>query len=239
MTTLEAGLLQWGTRYAFVMGMLLSATAVQAACIPNGDDAGCFTTNATYSSCEQRAMKKASTLVQALLKCHLKAAAAAVKGTTFVEEACEGAARAKFQLRTATDDCPCVYTAGIATDVERIVDQDLNGALFCMEACPAGAASVGGRCWVHGAPGEDCNTGCATIGQACDVATTTYAGSDGTDANCSAVGTALGPGGALGVPSCPEGVGCVSAGGVAARCEAPPTTCEAAIAGSARFCACH
>jgi hypothetical protein len=208
--------------------------------VPSGDDAGCFTTDATHSLCEQKAGRHVVRLFKALVKCHQKLAASAVQGTAFNEDLCEFYAIDKFASAAKTDDCPCVYAAQIADDLERFVDQDLNQSLYCMDACPAGAVSVGGVCWVLGAPGADCDTACATIGQTCDAATVSYLGSDGTDANCGFVSHALGtPATAIPVPGCPTGIGCAFGGGVLARCTTPSTTCSAVDAGMQRICACH
>ncbi len=224
-----------------VLGLVLScAPPAGAACVPYGDDAGCFTTDPVASACEQKAAKNAEKLVRALLKCNLKQAAAAAKGVAFWAEPCELEAKGRFLGKAATDDCPCVYPAEIAEDIERMVDQDLNRSLFCMEACPPGQASVGGSCWVVGDPGASCDAACATFGQTCTDPTIAYVGSGGTDQNCSVVSRAVGHlGSAFAVSGCLDGMGCASAGGVLARCTSPATTCAAALPNHQRICACQ
>lgn len=122
---------------------------------------------------------------------------------------------------------------------------------------------VGGACWFLGAPEQSCDTVCTAIGLTCDPATATYAGSEGTDANCEAVLTAL-LGGACVDPSCffqPNqicqdnagffvGIGCVDAPFYSAtstsriRCGLPPTNCAASVPSvglriARRACACR
>jgi hypothetical protein len=60
---------------------------------------------------------------------------------------------------------------------------DLSGGF---NVCAPGVA-VGGFCWFVGGTGADCNSTCAAQGRVYDEATRTYAGSDGTNANCEAV----------------------------------------------------
>jgi hypothetical protein len=59
------------------------------------------------------------------------------------------------------------------------------------EVDPCAGTSVGGACWYYGDIGESCEVVCALYG-GYDEATRTYAGSDGTDSNCSQVLDALG-----------------------------------------------
>jgi len=58
-------------------------------------------------------------------------------------------------------------------------------------SCPQDGAVVAGYCWLLGGAGESCDTTCGDFGLVYDPATSTYAGSAGTDANCAAVLNAL------------------------------------------------
>lgn len=59
-------------------------------------------------------------------------------------------------------------------------------------ACTAGGGSiVGGHCWIWGAEGANCTDTCSGASLSYSTITRSYAGSDGTDANCAQVLTAL------------------------------------------------
>ncbi len=107
--------------------------------------------------------------------------------------------------------------------------------------CAAGV-DVGGSCWFVSDFGESCTDACAAAGFAYDEATRTYAGSDGTDANCMAVLAALGETGPFygGSTDCNPGpgLGCGDLTGATGRCALPPTTADAAFGGFTRACAC-
>jgi len=112
-----------------------------------------------------------------------------------------------------------------------------------LPSCGTGLPPVGGVCWYSaGSPSETCNDVCAGVGRIYDDATRTFAGSDGTLANCRAlfpVGTIEG----LTDVSCSTGRGCGwesgSEGFVLSRCVTPATTAEAPGGGVVRrMCAC-
>jgi hypothetical protein len=104
--------------------------------------------------------------------------------------------------------------------------------------CAPGVA-VGGFCWFVGGTGADCNSTCAAQGRVYDEATRTYAGSDGTNANCEAVlRTALGvPGPLPVVDESGNDMGCMTAP-FALRRGLDPTTSGASCPVCARYCAC-
>lgn len=117
-------------------------------------------------------------------------------------------------------------------------------------ACPG--KIVGGYCWWKGPDGVSCANTCASIGMTYDPATKTYAGSDGSNANCIAVAAAwfnwfppAPPITVQGIGS--SGVGCgdfnfpVIVDGNAAGLvrDASPTLAEAVDPVISRFCACQ
>ncbi len=108
-------------------------------------------------------------------------------------------------------------------------------------SCPPGGQIVGGSCWVLSGANETCNGACADVGLAYDAATATYAGSAGSDANCSAVLTALGqPGATIGSGGPPGGIGCwCDHASSCLRDTAHPTTSTASYIYGQRACACH
>ena len=124
-----------------------------------------------------------------------------------------------------------------------------NGSRFVAKNAPAGScpsplpcdATTGGLCWFLGAKKTSCAAACAIKGRAYDSATMTYAGSSGTDANCIAVldalGVAAGPLDTL--STCSDGLGCLYALSLRARCSAPPTNSSSSGVALQRVCACQ
>ncbi len=102
------------------------------------------------------------------------------------------------------------------------------------------AASVGGFCWFLGADGDSCDTACAAQSRTYDSATSTYAGSAGSAANCLAVLTALSAGsGAVIDTGCSDGFGCLVQSGLRVRCTNPATNSTGAAPSIERACACQ
>jgi hypothetical protein len=99
---------------------------------------------------------------------------------------------------------------------------------------------VGGFCW-YLASNVSCDSICATHG-GYNEATRSYAGSDGTDANCRDVADALGIPGTTVTVVTPDngfdGWGCISDNGIRLRHQFP-TNSTANSAGVARACACN
>ena len=102
-------------------------------------------------------------------------------------------------------------------------------------------AVVSGFCWAFGDAGADCDGTCAAHARVYDTATASYAGSEGTDANCEAVAHALNPGAAfVGPANCPFALGCMYlVGSGNFRCTTPATTASASAGTVQRFCACQ
>ncbi len=100
---------------------------------------------------------------------------------------------------------------------------------------------VGGACWYLGADGDSCDDACANHG-GYNSATLTYAGSEGTNANCIAVMGALGvTSGVFDTAGCFGGhSGCVyTAEGDIYRCIDPDTVSSGGGVGNSRACACN
>jgi len=112
------------------------------------------------------------------------------------------------------------------------------GCVFDTSACDPCDVSVGGSCWFLSPVGQSCSDVCAANGLIVDPATTTYAGSGGTNAQCGDVLTALG------VPVSPifndtvEAVGCSVTGSARVRFTTT-TTADAKDMYFARACACE
>ena len=117
---------------------------------------------------------------------------------------------------------------------------------FCKPDCtcaPECRATTGGYCWLLGAPGQSCDTVCASALRTYAPETESYAGSGGSDANCQAILTEFGSTVSFeSSPSCTDAVGCGLAGafaGTQTRCASPTTTSAAFSDGYWRACACQ
>ena len=110
--------------------------------------------------------------------------------------------------------------------------------------CVSGGKRVGGVCWYFAdVQTENCNDVCAGVGRTYDDATRTFAGSDGTLANCEAVFyTGVIQVIATDATNCSTARGCVYVGQdgyfEVHRCITPTTTAEATGGGYLRACAC-
>jgi hypothetical protein len=112
-------------------------------------------------------------------------------------------------------------------------------AFLSKTATPScGGTMVGGYCWYLGAASASCTTTCSSHGGYNDAGTRGYAGSDGTDAQCGAVASAVN--GKTFYMSAPgtAPIGCCYASGVALRVT-DPTTAAASISTYQRYCACN
>src|SRR5262249_34089897 len=108
------------------------------------DDAGHVPPNKVIGKCENVVAKTATKLAAAIVVCHVRAAQAAFKGRTPVDEdGCEGAARATYDAATRKrSGCsPCLDTAALATLADGIAAtlDARNAALYC-----AGTQTIGG-----------------------------------------------------------------------------------------------
>ena len=108
-------------------------------------------------------------------------------------------------------------------------------------ACPPSGQIVGGSCWVLSGADASCDAACSNVGLVYDSATMTYAGSAGSDANCSAVMIALGQSyGTIGSGGPPGGIGCwCNQATSCLRDTSFTTTSTASYVYGQRACACH
>jgi len=186
--------------------------------------------------CATAKQKAATKAAAAKANCHAKGF---VKGVE-TDPVCLDKAQAKLaqSLVAAEGKGGCASTgdaAAISAQVDAFVADLL--AATPRSACPGGQI-VGGYCWYYaGAPSVDCDTTCAAQGAVYDEATRTFAGSDGTDANCGAVAAAF-LGGAVPVLPMPAGEGCAFAGLAVIR-GTNPTTSSASSPSNLRYCACR
>jgi len=106
---------------------------------------------------------------------------------------------------------------------------------------PCTGVTVGGSCWLLGSSGDSCDTTCNNAGLLYDDATRTYAGSDGSDADCTAVLDALAvTGSGVTFSGCGVGVGCGYDNGGSGRLRcSDATTSSASFSTFDRACACQ
>ena len=138
---------------------------------------------------------------------------------------------------TGAIDPACTAATPATTTSTSVTSSTTTTSSTTSTSLPPCGVTTGGFCWFLGASGADCDTTCAAQGRVYDTATNTYAGSGGSDGNCSAVGTALGGSSFMPLPFCGAGIGCWMNGGVILRCPSPLTTSFATGSGS-RVCAC-
>jgi hypothetical protein len=116
------------------------------------------------------------------------------------------------------------------------------GSIGAVTSC-AGSL-VGGSCWYYGSTSDSCTTVCSIHG-GYNSATQAYAGSGGSDLNCTAVMNALGvnPGSIEDSSLCAaaEGSGCTfdHLNLVRTRCTGSPTDADSSYGQFGRICACN
>ena len=122
-------------KHLVVMVALAAGIAVgpaRAATPFGGDDTGFVPPDKATLKCESSVTKNAAKLTLAVSICHIKAADAGVKGKTFDEEACETAARGKYDHANGKLICPsCIDSATIGDNVETQLDTATNAAIYC------------------------------------------------------------------------------------------------------------
>ena len=118
-----------------------------------GDDAGFVAPDKTTGKCELAVGKQLSRLDQAIIACHIKAADAAFRRTSFDEEGCEDAAERKYDRTIAKlTGCPnCLDATALKTQIGTNADVG-NGLIYC--ASPSGAFVGEVRGAVHGRRGR-------------------------------------------------------------------------------------
>ena len=114
------------------VGAAIGVEAARAGTPFGGDDAGFVPPDKGTLKCESSVTKNAAKFTLAVSICHDKAADAGVKGKTFDEEACETAARGKYNAANAKLTCPnCVDSKAIGDNVESMLDTAANGGIYC------------------------------------------------------------------------------------------------------------
>ena len=88
------------------VGAAIGVEAARAGTPFGGDDTGFVPPDKETLKCESSVTKNAAKFTLAVSICHDKAADAGVKGKTFDEEACETAARGKYDAANAKLTCP-------------------------------------------------------------------------------------------------------------------------------------
>jgi hypothetical protein len=206
------------------------------------------------AKCAAAKSKAAAKKVGGKLKCYQKAFLAG----TGVDGTCLTTVEGKFSQAITKAEQPgaCVVTND-ATAIEGAVDTCVNAinALTPVTTTVTtstsstttttlcAGASVGGSCWFKGAVAADCASTCVAQSLGYDLATKTFAGSDGTASNCALVAAALDPGSVFqGDDFGDGGIGCfILCGNICASPirDTDPTTATATHAGVARYCACR
>jgi len=114
------------------LGAAIGVGAARAGTPFGGDDTGFVPPDKATLKCESSVTKNAAKFTLAVSICHDKAADAGVKGKTFDEEACETAARGKYDAANAKLTCPsCVDSKAIGDNVESMLDTAANGGIYC------------------------------------------------------------------------------------------------------------
>jgi hypothetical protein len=185
----------------------------------------------------------------------LKCQAIAVQRDLPVDPRCLERAAAEFARSFARAEqkgsCP---TVGDAATLGAQVDAFVSSVIETLSpaSCAGAGQVVGGHCWYLGGWGQSCTEVCAATGGTYDTATSTFAGSEGSDANCVAIMQALVPSafvaGAFSAQDCATsgwgGLGCWALPPfflntwAFERCVDPPTTGDASAMLAMRACAC-
>jgi len=115
------------------VGAAIGVGAARAATPFGGDDTGFVPPDKATLKCESSVTKNAAKFTLAVSICHDKAADAGVKGKTFDEEACETAARGKYDAANAKlTTCPsCIDSKAIGDNVETMLDTAANPGIYC------------------------------------------------------------------------------------------------------------
>lgn len=117
---------------AVAVAVGLAGTSARAGTPIGGDDTGFVPADKATLKCESSVLKNAAKLTLAVSICHMKMADAGVKQKSFDEEACETAARGKYDAANAKLTCPaCVDSAAIGNSVESQLDGAANAVLYC------------------------------------------------------------------------------------------------------------
>src|SRR5436853_608849 len=116
-----------------------------------GDDAGCIPPTAAVGRCEDGVQKALTKYIQTVIKCHIKAADAAVNSMPFDEELCESnpssgkGAKEKYDAAIAklAVSCPACSTAN-ASALRAATEVSIechNGDIYCDGTTPSACAA--------------------------------------------------------------------------------------------------
>jgi uncharacterized delta-60 repeat protein len=114
----------------------LNGAAYCAGSVPlGGDEFGFVAESAQEGKCEDKFAKHMSRLFGALVACHTKSSRAALAGTSVDEEACEAPVKAKYdeatRALTGCGSCTADNAATVRDQVERLLDRDVSGDVYC------------------------------------------------------------------------------------------------------------
>lgn len=157
---------------------------------------------------------------------------------------------------TCADGSACSICGGECVDTGSSCECDFPAPTPTPAPCPASGVRVGSACWYFGPPSASCAQVCGNLGLSYDDATRTFAGSEGTFANCTLVKDSIDDAGLGSCDPLPVGdLNCNVLGGTPAigchcapefgflvaltRCTSPTTTATAAVVDRARYCACN
>lgn len=113
-----------------------------------------------------------------------------------------------------------------------------NGANWRKMVNGCAGTLVGGHCWYRGGSNQNCTTVCGSTRGGYHEATSTFAGTSGTLANCTMVATTMGYMAAVNHSCSSTALGCTQGSGFVRRCTTA-TTEAAQRSGYYRFCACR
>jgi hypothetical protein len=216
--------------------VVLTAVFFQATSVRAAGDPGAICASAKQKAAGKKAADK--------LKCHSKGTA----HNAPADPDCLTKAEMKFEMAFAMAEAKggCAVT-GDAAAIEAQVDNFVSTVVASTPIsttttttlpCNNGAgAIVAGVCWFLGVSEQSCTQTCAAQGRPYNDATRDFAGSNGSDANCSEVAIALGGAAAAGHGNL-TGVGCYATGGGTIR-DTTATTAGATFTQAARYCACE
>jgi hypothetical protein len=153
----------------------------------------------------------------------------------------------KHAVRSLVESCVSEIVSGLTSESTTSTSSTTTSSTTTSSTtstlvCGFGGEDIAGSCWYLGNDGETCDQACTNHGgQTYDPATKSYAGSDGTLAQCEEVATALGVlFNTSGDTNGAAGMGCAAAPSADLLIrDVNPTTSNASVSGFVRICACQ